>query len=43
MRRVSAPLSALWTAFGAVAAAQGGADAEIVVNFLRSLEPQAEK
>ena len=43
MRRVSAPLSALWTAWGAVTAAQGGVDAELVINFLRSLEPQAEK
>jgi hypothetical protein len=43
MRRVSAPLSALGTAFGAVAAAQGGTDAEIVINFHRSLQPQAEK
>jgi hypothetical protein len=43
MRRASAPLSALGTAFGAVAAARGGAEAESVINFLRSLEPQAEK
>jgi hypothetical protein len=41
MRRVSAPHAALWTAFGAVAG-QAGANAEIVITFLRCPEPQAE-